>query len=190
MRVRRAALAEPRGAALVEVLVAFALLAGAGCAGVQLVAWSMRALWVSSAETRAAILAEQKLHDLRGLTWTVGADGQPISDFTTTLAVDPPASGGSGLAPSPPGTLEDSVPGFVDYLDDDGRWVGTGTLPPPSAAFVRRWAIVPLAVDPDHTVVLQVLVAPMAAGASTPRTPGRRAPGEALVTSALTRAAR
>ena len=45
--------------------------------------------------------------------------------------------------------------------DAQGNWVGTGTTPPPTAAFVRRWSIQPLPTNPNNTLVLQVLVSPL-----------------------------
>jgi hypothetical protein len=43
-------------------------------------------------------------------------------------------------------------------LDGEGRWIGNGAAPPRNAVFVRRWAVQPLASDPDRTLILSVLV--------------------------------
>jgi hypothetical protein len=174
---------------LAEVLVATAVLVAGGAAALHLTSLSLRALWVSGAETAAATLADQKLHQLRGLSWAADAAGAPISDLTSTLALDPPASGGTGLAPSPPGSLDANVAGFVDFLGADLGWLAGGVSPPSGTAFIRRWAILPLAADPDHTRVLQVLVIP-AGGSVAGRAAGQRGPGEAFLTTVLTRTAR
>ena len=65
---------------------------------------------------------------------------------------------GAGLLPSPANTLTTSTTGFVDYLDEYGAWVGTGTTPPANAIYVRRWSIEPLPTNPNNTLVFQVLV--------------------------------
>ncbi|MCL4813654.1 MAG: hypothetical protein KJ061_14265 [Vicinamibacteraceae bacterium] len=113
-------------------------------------------------QAEAAALAASKLDLLASLAWqvTVLPSGirAPREDLATTLAHDVPAGGGQGLAPSPPGTLVANVPGYVDYLDSEGRWIGEGRDIPRHAAFVRRWAVL---ADPAHPDVrfLQVLVA-------------------------------
>jgi hypothetical protein len=173
---------------LAEVLVATAILAGASAAAIQLTTVSVRGLWTAGIETSATIAAEQKLQQLRGLLWSADASGGLQSDSTSSLSADPPDASGTGLAPSPAGSLEANVDGFVDYLDGGLIVVGSGTVPPAGTEFVRRWAITPLAADPDHTRVLQVLVIPITYAGS--RVAGRRAPGEAMLTTALTRVSR
>jgi Tfp pilus assembly protein PilV len=49
-----------------------------------------------------------------------------------------------------------------DFFDARGRSLGSGPIPPASAAFARRWSTVPLAADPDHLLLLRVLVIPIA----------------------------
>jgi hypothetical protein len=61
-----------------------------------------------------------------------------------------------------PAAIDGPVSGFVDYLDERGRWVGEGNTPPPEAVFVRRWSIEPAGAAAD-AVVLQVVVQPIAA---------------------------
>jgi type II secretory pathway pseudopilin PulG len=48
-----------------------------------------------------------------------------------------------------------------DFLDATGRSLGSGLIPPVSAAFIRRWSTVPLAADPDRLLLVQVLVIPI-----------------------------
>jgi hypothetical protein len=50
----------------------------------------------------------------------------------------------------------------VDYLDKYGTELGGGGNPPPTTVYVRRWAVQPLPTNPNNTLVLQVLVAPLA----------------------------
>jgi hypothetical protein len=71
-------------------------------------------------------------------------------------------SNGTGLNPSPADSLEQNVSGFFDYVDAAGVWVGTGTTQPGTAAYVRRWSISPLPTNPNNTLVIQVLVTPLA----------------------------
>ncbi len=109
--------------------------------------------------TTTAILAQQKIEQLRALAWGFDDFGLPISDYSSNITVTPPAStGGAGLQPSPANTLTTSTTGFVDYLDAYGAWVGTGTTPPTGALYVRRWSIDPLPTNPNNSLVFQVLV--------------------------------
>ena len=69
----------------------------------QLFALTTRANLIAKGQTSTTAMAEQKLEQLRGLTWGFDLEGQglPLSDTTTNLAVYPPAHNGSGLNPSP-----------------------------------------------------------------------------------------
>ena len=44
----------------------------------------------------------------------------------------------------------------------NGAWVGTGATPPATAVYIRRWSIQPLPTNPNNTLVIQVLVTPVA----------------------------
>ena len=152
-----------RGFSLVEVLVAMGLLTVVSLGVAQLFALSTRANVIAKGQTSTTAMAEQKLEQLRGLTWGFDLQGQglPLSDTTTNLTVTPPAHNGSGLNPSPSDSLEQNTTGFVDFLDGAGQWVGTGTTPPASAVYIRRWSIQPLPTNPNNTLVIQVLVTPV-----------------------------
>jgi len=139
--------------------VALALLAGAVVALANLYAVASRSNDLSRAGTIAAILASQKLEQLRGLAWGYRSDGRELTDTTTDVAAHPNGStGGTGLLPSPPGSLLANVPGFVDYLDRAGAWVGTGVTPPANAAYVRRWSIGLPPGSAGDAIVIHVVV--------------------------------
>jgi prepilin-type N-terminal cleavage/methylation domain-containing protein len=152
-----------RGFSLIEVLVAMGLLTVVSLGVAQLFALSTRANVIAKGQTSTTAMAEQKLEQLRGLTWGFDLTGQglPLSDTSTNLTVTPPTHNGSGLNPSPTDALERNTTGFVDFLDGGGQWVGTGSTPPASAVYIRRWSIQPLPTNPNNTLVIQVLVTPV-----------------------------
>ncbi len=78
-----------RGFSLVEVLVAMGLLTAVSLGVAQLFALSTRANVIAKGQTSTTAMAEQKLEQLRGLTWGFDLDGQglPLSDTTTNLTV-------------------------------------------------------------------------------------------------------
>lgn len=166
-------LASTSGAALVEVLVASGLLVLVATGVAPVMAQAVRASFSARTATMAAVLTAQKIEQLRSLTWGVTADGIPMSDVTTDLSTEPGNDAGPGLGASPPGTLEENMPPYVDYLDGMGMWAGHGASPPASAVYVRRWSVQPLAGDPD-TLVLQAMV-----------TTARAFPGPSAVQSRL-----
>lgn len=147
-----------RGFTLLEVTVALGVLATAIVTIAQLFTVASRAAGQARVGTAAAVLAADKMEQLRALAWGYSAEGVECTDTTTDVAVHPETLGGRGLSPSMSGTLANSVPGYVDYYDDRGRWVGTGEAPPPGTAFIRRWSIAPLADSPADTLVLRVVV--------------------------------
>jgi len=168
---------EAGGVGLIEVLISIGILTAVMLGVAPLFATAIRMNLDAHVQTAAVILATQKMEQLRALSWSLddaGATEPPlVIDTSTDLSVDPPAAGGAGLVPSPPDTLEHNVPGYVDFLGADGSWVGTGTVPPPVATFVRRWSIAWLPADPEGTLMFQVLVTTAVAEAA--RAPGVRA---------------
>lgn len=182
-----------QGFSLIEVLVSMGLLTAVSLGVAQLFAISGRANLVAKGVTSTTAMAEQKMEQLRSLTWGFATDGTglPVSDSRTNLSVEPPNASGSGLNPSPSGSLDRNTPGFCDYLDANGVWVGTGSTPPPAAVYVRRWAITPLPTNPNNTLILQVLVTPVVNEAGRGDTAGarRRMPGDAVLVSVKTRKA-
>jgi len=182
------------GFSLVEVVVSMAILTTVSLGVAQLFAASTNANRVAHDRTSTTAMAEQKMEQIRSLDWGFDLQGQglPVTDTTTNLAVYPHRDNGSGLNPSPNDTLLKNTAGFVDYLDANGAWVGTGDEPTAGAAYIRRWAIIPLPTNPNNTLVLQVLVTSVADEArldltNLPRRP--RQPGDALLISVKTRKA-
>jgi hypothetical protein len=142
--------------------------------------------WVDGGRARVASSTT------RALEWNADdVNGGPASSDTTTDLTRIRRSLGFGLTPSPAGTLGTNVPGFVDFLDVGGRWVGTGITPPPRATFIRRWAVTPLPAGSD-SLALQVLVTTVTRDGQVTRRPVRRPrlPGEALVATVRTRTSR
>jgi prepilin-type N-terminal cleavage/methylation domain-containing protein len=179
------------GFSLIEVVVSIALLTVVSLGVAQLFATSTRANLTARGSTSTTALAEQKMEQLRSLTWGFDDQGQglPVTDTTSNIAVNPMTQNGPGLNPSPSDSLERNVPGYVDYLDAGGNWVGTGTDVPGAAVYIRRWSIQPVPTNPNNTLVLQVLVTPVSneqARVQSQYTRTRMA-GDALITSVKTR---
>ena len=147
------------GFTLAEVLTAMLLISVAVIAAAQLFDRAVRSTRSAHDQTSAVLLAGEKLEQLSALTWQFASVGSRagITDSTTDLSRDPAGASGRGLLPSPPGALDRDTPGYVDFLDGAGRWVGTGPAPPASAVFIRRWSVTPSVTGSD-TIVLQVLV--------------------------------
>ena len=182
-----------RGFSLVEVVISMGLLTAVSLGVAQLFAVSTKANLTARGQTSTTAMAAQKLEQLRSLTWGFDLKGQglPVTDSTTNLAVTPPAPNGSGLNPSPTTSLEENTPGFVDFLNQNGVWVGTGTTPLAGAVYIRRWSIQPLPTNPNNTIVIQVLVTHVASEARRVESEltRRRMPGDSLLTTVKTRKA-
>lgn len=179
------------GFSLIETIVATAILAVALTSVAQLFAISIKANAVARNGGMTMILAVQKMEQLRSLTWGYDGSGLPISDLTTDSSVSPeqPAAG-KGLSPSPADALRQSTNGYVDHVDSNGNLLGGGTIPPAGTAYLRRWSIEPLPTDPDHTLVLQVLVTRRFDRGAADQGSITRLPEEARLLSVKTRKAR
>ncbi len=181
-----------RGFSIIETMIAVGLLTTVSLSVAQLFAVAAKRNLDARAQTSTAILAVQKMEQLRGLTWgfdTIGL-GLPLSDTTTDLSTDPPSANGRGLNPSPLGTLDGNTPGYVDYIGVYGDWVGNGASPSPNTTFIRRWSVEPLPTNPNNTLILQVLVTHLrteARGAGTG--PRRRLPDDSWLVTVKTRKA-
>jgi prepilin-type N-terminal cleavage/methylation domain-containing protein len=182
-----------RGFSLVEVLISMGLLTAVSLGVAQLFALSTRANVIAKGQTSTTAMAQEKLEQLRGLTWGFDLEGLglPLSDTTTNVSVDPPAHNGSGLNPSPSDSLEQNTAGFVDFLDGNGVWVGSGSTPPATAVYIRRWSIQPLPTNPNNTLVIQVLVTPVTSEAARVQSAFTRTrmSGDALLVTVRTRKA-
>src|SRR5437867_3058008 len=130
-----------RGFSLIEVLIATTIMTVALVGLAQLFAVSTRSNQSAKKTTFAAVLAQQKMEQLRGLTWGFDPIGLPLSDLATDVTVVPEtAAGGKGLTPSPNGALGANTPGYVDYLDKFGNSLGGGATPPAGTMYIRRWS--------------------------------------------------
>ena len=142
------------GFTVLELVVALAVLTVVVLSVVQVTIYTARAVAVARQLTMGALLAADKLEQLRGLVWAYDASGLPIGDTQSDVTVDPErSSGGAGLRPSPAYALVHNVAGYCDFVDPRGRSLGGGSEPPPGTAFVRRWAIAPLGASLDSLVI-------------------------------------
>ncbi len=176
------------GFTLIEVVIALGLMVTLSIGVAQLFAMAVRAGIAAREQTSTTILAAAKLEQLRSLTWAYDASSptpQPRSDSTANLSLDVPDDSGMGLMPSPAGTLTSNIPPYVDYLDEQGRWLGNGVTPPRGAIFIRRWAVQPLPESPARTLILSVLVTTVAAEAHRGTTPRRGRSGQETVLAGL-----
>jgi Tfp pilus assembly protein PilW len=181
------------GFSFIEVMIAMMLIMIVALGVGGLFGVAIRSTHAARNQTSTSTLAEQKMEQLRALTWGFDTAGQnlPVSDTTTDLSQTPATGSGGGLNPSPGGTLNANTPGYVDYLDARGTWVGTGAVPPPGAVFIRRWSIQPLPTNPNNTLVLQVLVTTVAREAQLQGVPNPRPRygDDALIATVKTRKA-
>ena len=155
-----------RGFSLIEVMVASAILACAVLSVAQLVAASTASTSGARGVSEATLLAWQKLDQLRSLALTFDDAGGPVTDASTDTASDPQrALGGTGLAPSPGGTLSQDTNGYVDYLDALGHSLGGGARGPAGTRYRRRWAVELSGGNPD-VLILRVRVLDVARDAT------------------------
>jgi len=180
---------DERGFTLAEVLVAMLILTTGAMAAAGLFILSAASIRAAAAETQSTLLASAKMEQLQSLLWSYDDAGAPVSDMSTDLSVDPASVGGGGLRPSPVDALNRNCPGYVDYLDATGRWVGSGPAPPPQAAYVRRWNIQPLANTSD-VLVLQVVATTVVRDALRPPAGTVSAGPDALLVALRIREAR
>ncbi|MEN3338487.1 MAG: hypothetical protein V7647_2163 [Acidobacteriota bacterium] len=148
------------GFTLVEAVIAVGMLATLAAGMAQVFWFSARAIHVARVRTFAAVLAGEKMEQLRSLTWAHLPGGALSSDTTTNLAADPPSSGGPGLAAAPAGSLDVNTPFYVDYASAAGARVGGLG----AAAYIRRWSVTPLPADPENELMLQVRVLTVGGG--------------------------
>lgn len=168
------------GFTLIEVLVATAVIAAGVSTAAGLAVVSGRANRLAEQRSMATRLARAKVEQVRSLAWTRDAAFATISDRSTDLASPPVEAGGAGLSPSPPGTLDQDVPGHCDYLDMNGQWVAEGAKSP-QAFWVRRWSIRPLSPDLPDLLRIEVGVEPLQRVTRFARSAARPGEGARLV---------
>jgi prepilin-type N-terminal cleavage/methylation domain-containing protein len=193
MILAKSSFSNDRGFSLIETLVATTIMSVALASLAQLFLISTKANQSARITTNASVLAQQKMEQLRGLTWGFDIIGLPLSDTTSDLTVVPEQpQGGPGLTPSPDGSLRNNFDGYCDFLDGRGQSLGGGSVAPVNTVYVRRWSVEPLPTNPNNTLILQVMVTRWRARgvADIEDTGGgRRLPDEARVISVKTRKA-
>src|SRR5918994_722865 len=139
MIVAASRLTGEKGFSLVETLIATTIMTVALAALAQLFALSTRNNQSARSTTFAAVLAQQKMEQLRGLTWGFDTLGLPITDLQSDIANVPATSDeGTGLSPSPGDSLRKNYVGYCDFLDAYGQSLGPGTAPPEGTMYIRR----------------------------------------------------
>jgi type II secretory pathway pseudopilin PulG len=167
------------GFSLVEVLIAAAMLSMAVVALAELFGMAAISNRRARDTTYAALLASQKMEQLRALEYGFDQAGAAVTDITSDTSLVPAgADGGTGLSASPSDTLEHNTPGFADYLDASGASLGGGAGIPAGTVYLRRWSITPAGPDPANLLILQVRVFPLGGHRGTDGSAGRM-PGEA-----------
>jgi prepilin-type N-terminal cleavage/methylation domain-containing protein len=152
---------DARGFSLVEVLVASGVLAAAVLSVAQLFVAATGATASARDTGEAAVLAWQKVEQLRSLAFGFDDAGVPITDTTTDTAAAPERPvGGSGLRASPAGVLARDTPGHVDFLDAWAQSLGGGggAQPPPGTRYRRRWAVEPVGGPVRGLLLIRVRV--------------------------------
>jgi prepilin-type N-terminal cleavage/methylation domain-containing protein len=179
-----------RGFSLVEVLFALVVLSVAVLGLAHLLTAAAYTNARARATTYAAVLAQQKMEQLRGLAYGFDPGGGAVTDVDTDITMQPELpGGGAGLQSSPPGVLAANTIGYVDYVDAKGASLGgAAAAPPPGTVYIRRWSVQP---SNGNTIVLQVLVMRAGArGAADNRIgPGGRPADQARLVSVKTRKA-
>lgn len=181
-----------RGFSLVEVLFALVVLSVAVSGLAHLFTVAAYTNTRARATTYAAVLAQQKMEQLRGLAYGFDPGGGAVTDVDSDITVQPELpGGGAGLQSSPPGVLTADTAGYVDYVDGKGASLGgVAAVPPPGTAYIRRWSVQALPSS-ANAIVLQVLVmrAALRRAADNRIGPGGRPADQVRLVSVKTRKA-
>src|SRR5919201_2560351 len=89
------------GFSLVETIIASGVMITAVVGLAQLFVMSTRTNVAAKSTSITAVLAQQKMEQLRSLEWGFDALGLPNTDTTTNTANVPMTNNGTGLSPSP-----------------------------------------------------------------------------------------
>jgi len=169
-------------------MIAAGLLAIAIVSLANLVTMATRDTVRSRASAMSTTLAEQKMEQLRSLTWAFDPNGVPVADLSSNVAAFestggcPASNGGAavGLTLSPPDALTAAADGYVDYVDERGCGLGGGSTPPPGTVYTRRWSVTAVGTD---AILLRVRVIPT----SDRNVAAARVPGETQLAGVTTR---
>jgi hypothetical protein len=132
--------ADIAGFSLIETLVASALVASVLIGLAHLIAVGAHQSLRSRRAAAGVAFVQSKLEELRNATWGYDHNGMSVS--------------GDALATSPPSSLTEDTPGYVDYVSPHGEVVALDG--PDLPDFARRWSIAMFdASDPD-TLILHV----------------------------------
>jgi type II secretory pathway pseudopilin PulG len=133
-------LASPRGFTLFETLIATGILITALAGVAQLFILTTHLMRRANTSGAALAAAQDKLETLVGLPFEYDAAGAPVTD---------PA-----LVTSPPSSLDQDTPPFVDWIDA----AGDASAIADGAVFVRRWRVTPIAHEVPDAVAVEVCV--------------------------------
>ena len=131
-----------RGSALLEAVIAAALLATVLTGMIPLVTTAVAGAAASRADLVAAQLARQRLAQLQSLTHTTLPSGVVVDDGSRLDDEEVFASGGRGLEVTGLAPVQAPIESWADWLDDRGTWLASGAQRPPGARYWRRWGIV------------------------------------------------
>lgn len=153
--------ARQRGVTLIETTIALGILLVLISGVAQLFAFTASTSSDIRHRTMSLWLARAKLAQLESLRFIIeelpGGTTLVFTDTVTDLGRDPPGINGAGLQPSPADALVVPHAGYVDYLDEWGRWVGAGPAPPPGAIYTRRWTVSRTGAHPREVALFQVI---------------------------------
>jgi type II secretory pathway pseudopilin PulG len=128
-----------RGFTLVETLVATVVLITAIAGLAQLFVLTARFMRDSTRSRVALVAAQDKLEMLNAMRFGYDDDGAPVGD--------------ARLAPSPPGSLDQNVDEFFEWLTGDGT-IASGR----GASYVRRWRITAVDLNEPPALAIDVCV--------------------------------
>jgi hypothetical protein len=171
MAFRLRSVREPGGTTLVEAVITLGIVAVLVVTMATLIALGREMTMTTRRDTMALALARDRLEQLGGLafsTYALASGGRvEVTDLVTDLSTELPGVGGPGLSTGPTDALIEPRPGYVDYLDSEGQWVGNDALASFRSSFTRRWTVRRIGVGPTEIVAFEVMVAPVAVALRT-----------------------
>lgn len=139
-RMSSASFRSASGFSLLEILVATSILVTALAGIAELCVASVRLTGDSGRRAAGLDAAQAKLEELRARGWAYGPGGEIISDPV--------------LAPSPGGSLQENLAGYVDFVGPDGRPAADVSL----STLVRRWAVTAIDGRVPEAIAIEVCV--------------------------------